>query len=52
MQLIKKHNSLSNNLNRVISMFLNDKLAFISIIFLIFMVFLAFLGPSLISEEV
>ena len=51
MQLITKNNSLSNNFNRVISMFLNDKLAFISIIFLIFMVFLAFLGPSLISES-
>ena len=33
MQLITKHNSLSNNLNRVISMFLNDKLALFQLFF-------------------
>ena len=51
MQIITKNNNLSNNFNRILSMFLNDKLAFISIIFLIFMAFLAFFGPSLISES-
>ena len=51
MQLVKKNNNLSNNLKRIMSLFLNDKLAFISIIFLMFMVFLAFFGPSLISES-
>jgi len=51
MQLVTKNNNLSNNFNRIISMFLNDKLAFISIIFLIFMFFLAFFGPALINDS-
>ena len=51
MQLVTKTNTLSNNFNRILSMFLNDKLAFISIIFLIFMIFLAIFGPSLINDS-
>jgi peptide/nickel transport system permease protein len=37
--------------NRILSMFLNDKLAFVSIIFLIFIVFLSILGPSFINDS-
>lgn len=47
--LNEKINS-SHWFNRILSMFLNDKLAFVSIIFLIFIVFLSILGPSLINE--
>ena len=48
--LNEKINS-SHWFNRILSMFLNDKLAFVSIIFLIFIVFLSILGPSLINES-
>jgi len=48
--LNEKINS-SHWFNRILSMFLNDKLAFVSIIFLIFIVFLSILGPSLINDS-
>lgn len=48
--LNEKINS-SHWFNRILSMFLNDKLAFVSIIFLIFIVFLSILGPSLINKS-
>ena len=51
MQLGINKNNSSKKFNRIMSMFLNDKLAFISIIFLIFMIFLAVFGPSLINES-
>ena len=51
MQLMVEKNNSSSNFNKIISMFLNDKLAFISIIFLILMIFLAVFGPSLINES-
>tara|TARA_B100001063_G_C16703372_1_gene523833 strand:- start:5 stop:919 length:915 start_codon:yes stop_codon:yes gene_type:complete len=50
MQLGINKNNSSKKFNRIMSMFLNDKLAFISIIFLIFMIFLAVFGPSLIND--
>ena len=51
MQLILEKNYLVNKFKKIFSMFMNDKLALISIIFLLFMVFLAIFGPSLISES-
>jgi len=51
MQLILEKNHLVNKFRKIFSMFMNDKLALISIIFLIFMVFLAIFGPFLISES-
>ena len=51
MQLILEKNHLMNKFRKIFSMFMNDKLALISIIFLLFMVFLAIFGPSLISES-
>ena len=51
MQLIIEKNNLTHKCKKVFSMFMNDKLALISIIFFMFMVFLAFFGPSLISES-
>ena len=51
MQLILEKNHLINKFRKIFSMFMNDKLALISIIFLLFMVFLAIFGPSLISES-
>ena len=50
MQLILEKKNLIHKFKKVFSMFMNDKLALISIIFLIFMVFLALFGPTLISE--
>ena len=50
MQLVLEKNNFINKFKKIFSMFMNDKLALISIIFLLFMVFLAFFGPSLISE--
>ena len=47
MQLILEKNNFVNKFRKIFSMFMNDKLALISIIFLIFMVFLAFFGPHL-----
>tara|TARA_B110000037_G_scaffold215894_1_gene274038 strand:- start:147 stop:1058 length:912 start_codon:yes stop_codon:yes gene_type:complete len=43
--------TFSEKLNRVISMFLNDKLALISIIFLILILLIAIFGPSLTSNS-
>ena len=43
--------TFSEKLNKVISMFLNDKLALISIIFLILILLIAILGPSLTSNS-
>ena len=51
MQLILEKNHLINKFRKIFSMFMNDKLALISIIFLLFMVFLAIFGPSLINES-
>ena len=45
MQLILEKNHLTNKFRKIFSMFMNDKLALISMIFLLFMVFLAFLAP-------
>lgn len=50
--IISKENVNSSHwFFRILSMFLNDKLAFVSIIFLIFIVFLSILGPSLINDS-
>ena len=43
--------TFSEKLNKVISMFLNDKLALISIIFLISILLIAIFGPSLTSNS-
>ena len=51
MQTIKNNNSISEKFKRIYSMFLNDKLALISIIFLIFILIIAVLGPSLTSNS-
>lgn len=51
MIISKEKVNSSHWFNRILSMFLNDKLAFISIIFLIFIVFLSILGPSLINDS-
>ena len=51
MIISKEKVNSSHWFNRILSMFLNDKLAFVSIIFLIFIVFLSILGPSLINES-
>ena len=51
MQLILQKKVFYNKFKQIFSMFLNDKLALISIIFLTFMVFLALFGPSLINDS-
>ena len=51
MQLIIEKNYFFNKFKQIFSMFLNDKLALISIIFLSFMLFLALFGPSIINES-
>ena len=51
MELIIQKNYFFNKLKKILSMFLNDKLALISIIFLSFMFFLALFGPSLINDS-
>ena len=51
MELIIQKNYFFNKLKKILSMFFNDKLALISIIFLSFMVFLALFGPSLINDS-
>lgn len=51
MTIFKEKINSSHWFNRILSMFLNDKLAFVSIIFLIFIVFLSILGPSLINDS-
>ena len=50
--LIETGNKLIiNKLKRIFSMFWNDKLAFISIIFLIFILIIAFFGPALTNDS-
>ena len=49
MQKIQRSKVSSNNFKKILSMFLNDKLAFISIIFLILIIIIAVFGPSLTS---
>ena len=51
MQKIQRSKASSNNFKKILSMFLNDKLAFISIIFLILIIIIAVLGPSLTSAS-
>ena len=51
MIISKEKVNSSHWFNRILSMFLNDKLAFVLIIFLIFIVFLSILGPSLINDS-
>lgn len=51
MIFLKEKINSSHWFNRILSMFLNDKLAFVSIIFLIFIVFLSILGPSLVNDS-
>jgi peptide/nickel transport system permease protein len=51
MTIFKEKINSSHWFNRILSMFLNDKLAFVSIIFLIFIVFLSILGPSFINDS-
>ena len=51
MIISKEKVNSSHWFNKILSMFLNDKLAFVSIIFLIFIVFLSILGPSLINDS-
>ena len=51
MIISKEKVNSSHWFNRILSMFLTDKLAFVSIIFLIFIVFLSILGPSLINDS-
>ena len=50
--LVETGNKLTiNKLKRIFSMFWNDKLAFISIIFLIFILIIAFFGPALTNDS-
>ena len=46
-----KKNLIIDKLKRIFSMFWNDKLAFISIIFLIFILIIAFFGPALTNDS-
>jgi len=46
-----RNNLIISKLKRIFSMFWNDKLAFISIVFLIFILFTAFFGPALTSDS-
>ena len=45
------NNLIISKLKRIFSMFWNDKLAFISIVFLIFILIIAFFGPALTSDS-
>ena len=45
------NNLIISKLKRIFSMFWNDKLAFISIVFLIFILIIAFFGPTLTSDS-
>ena len=45
------NNLIISKLKRIFSMFWNDKLAFISIVFLIFILITAFFGPALTSDS-
>ena len=51
MQTIRNNNSIFEKFKKIYSMFLNDKLALISIIFLIFILIIAIFGPSLTSNS-
>ncbi len=51
MPMVNKKISMPNKLKRVYSMFLNDKLALISIIFLVFIFIIAIFGPYLTSDS-
>jgi peptide/nickel transport system permease protein len=44
-------NLIISKLKRIFSMFWNDKLAFISIVFLIFILIIAFFGPALTNDS-
>ena len=50
MLIINKKILISDKLKRIFSMFLNDKLALVSMIFLIFILFVAIFGPYLIND--
>ena len=50
MLIINKKILISDKLKRIFSMFLNDKLALVSMIFLIFILFIAIFGPYLIND--
>ena len=45
------NNLIISKLKRIFSMFWNDKLAFISIVFLIFILIIAFFGPALTNDS-
>lgn len=51
MPMANKEKSIPKKLKRVYSMFLNDKLALISIIFLVFIFIVAIFGPYLTSDS-
>ena len=51
MLIINEKTLILKKLKRIFSMFLNDKLALISIIFLIFILFVAIFGPYLINDS-
>ena len=46
-----RNNLIISKLKRIFSMFWNDKLAFISIVFLIFILIIAFFGPALTNDS-
>jgi len=50
MLVINKKILISDKLKRIFSMFLNDKLALVSMIFLTFILFVAIFGPYLIND--
>ena len=50
MLIINKKILISDKLKRIFSMFLNDKLALVSMIFLTFILFVAIFGPYLIND--
>ena len=51
MLVINKKILISDKLKRIFSMFLNDKLALVSMIFLVFILFVAIFGPYLINDS-
>ena len=51
MLIINEKTLILKKLKRIFSMFLNDKLALISIIFLMFILFIAIFGPYLIDDS-
>ena len=46
-----ENNLIISKLKRIFSMFWNDKLAFISVVFLIFILIIAFFGPALTNDS-